>query len=109
MKAASIFLESFLDGLGIAGFGPKLRRPGAPTRLFAAEDDEIAAMDTETSIAANALRESLDSGDFRRAEDAARVFVNIMESKKRTDADSVSGSQPSAAGELSQPFHADTR
>jgi hypothetical protein len=111
MKPASIFLESFLDGFGMAGFGTKLRRPGAPTRLFAAEQHEITETDPETLVAANALRESresLASGDFRKAEDAARVFLRIMESRNKTSG-SASASQRSEAENLSQPFHADTR
>jgi len=51
MKPASIFLESFLDGFGGAGFGSKLRRPGAPTRFFAAEDDEIGEKDPKVQDA----------------------------------------------------------
>jgi uncharacterized protein YbbC (DUF1343 family) len=36
-KALSIFGASFLDGFSLAGFLTPLRRPGAPTRVFAEE------------------------------------------------------------------------
>ncbi len=47
---------------------------------------KITENDPETSIAATAVRESLDSGDLRKAEDAARVFVRLMESRCKSSA-----------------------
>ncbi len=35
-----IFLVSFLDGFSFAGMFLKLRRPGAPTELFATSTEE---------------------------------------------------------------------
>jgi hypothetical protein len=82
MKTANIFLESFLDGFGMAGFGTRLKRPGAPTRLFAAED-QTQAIDPETILLLTTLRENLDSGDVKKASqivDAVLRKLNIAAS-----------------------------
>jgi hypothetical protein len=39
MKRSEIFVESFLDGFTMAGLRTRLRRPGAPTQVFADPDD----------------------------------------------------------------------
>jgi hypothetical protein len=66
-KALSIFGASFLDGFSLAGFLTPLRRPGAPTRVFA--EEPIVSSAFEASPANGVTKEELELAGkvFQRA------------------------------------------
>jgi hypothetical protein len=56
-RDASIFAIAFLDGFSLAGFFRPLRRPGAPTQLFADPEpkNESLSMRTDSPVQENGV------------------------------------------------------
>jgi len=61
MRRSTVFGLAFLDGFSFAGLFMPLRRPGAPTQVFAPEGSPSRFFSQEAPVSAAAMVEKADS------------------------------------------------
>jgi len=94
MKSAlgSVFWSAFGDGFGMAGLFVRLRRPGAPTRLFAPSTPPVLS---EESIQKVLSLMRIDSEEAKR--ELQRTLENLRASRAMEAALEASSTEHAAA------------